>query len=144
MVKFFSKEQEQEIIKAIRAVEKKTSGEIRVHLQKKCKGDVMEKAKEVFFKLKMHETALRNGVIFFVVPRDHKFALLGDAGLDEVVPDTFWEQTKEELKAYFKRQEFTEGLVYGIQKVGDYLATYFPYQQDDENELPDEISYDEE
>lgn len=141
MIKFFSKEEEQAIIEAIKAVENKTSGEIRVHLQKTCKLPVLEEGKKVFLKLGMQKTERRNGVLFFIVPKEHKFAILGDKGLDDVVPEAFWEEVRNEMRSFFKNEEYGKGLVAAIHKVGNYLTEFFPVQEDDENELSDEISY---
>lgn len=141
MVKFFSEEEEKQIIEAIKAVENKTSGEVRVHLQRSLKKPVLESAKDVFFKLGMQKTEQRNGVLFFIVPKAHKFAILGDKGLDDVVPETFWEEVRNDMRGFFKDGKFGDGLVHAIHKVGNYLTSHFPVQEDDENELPDEISY---
>ncbi len=142
MIRFFSKEEEKEIIAAIQAIEKKTSGEIRVHLQKTCDGPALEVAKKVFFELEMQKTARRNGVLFFIAPKEHKFAILGDSGLDEVVPESFWEEARNLMQEHFRKGEFAIGITKAIHMVGNYLTQFFPVQEDDENELSDDISYD--
>jgi uncharacterized membrane protein len=138
---FFSKKDQQLIIQAIQDAEKNTSGEIRVHLEAKCRGDVMDRAAFIFEKLKMHETELRNGVLFYLALDNQKFAILGDAGINEVTPDDFWDEIKDEMLTLFKESKFREGLVRGIGMAGDALKNYFPYQSDDVNELSDEISF---
>ncbi len=137
---FLTAAQEQEIIEAIRVAEKNTSGEIRVHLEKSTQKDTLERAKEVFLFLKMNETALHNGVLFYVAVQDKKFAVLGDKGINKVVPTTFWNSVKDIVLEKFKEQNFTEGLTLGILETGAKLKQYFPYQNDDKNELPDTIS----
>ncbi len=138
--KFFSKDEQKKVVEAIKQAEKETSGEIRVHLESKCKGDALERAVKMFGKLKMHKTELRNGVIIYLAVQDRKFAIFGDKGINEVVPENFWEDVKEVMKAYFIKSEFVEGLTRGIAMIGEKLKEFFPYQQDDVNELSDEIS----
>ena len=118
-----------------------TSGEIRVHIDSKCKGDVMERALKVFGKLKIHETELRNGVLFYLAVKNRKFAVIGDEGINEVVPADFWEDIKADMLDAFREEKFTDGLIDGITKTGIYLKKHFPYQTDDVNELSDEISF---
>jgi len=140
-VDHFTKEQQKQIVEAIKQAEHNTSGEIRVHIEKKCKKDVLDRAVDVFAMLKMHKTELRNGVLFYLSIEDHKFAILGDAGINAKVPEIFWESVKEAVLEQFKSGNQTEGLVKGILMAGEKLRTYFPYQQDDVNELSDEISF---
>ena len=120
---------------------RRLAAEIRVHIEKKCKEDVLDRAAYVFEQLEMHETEARNGVLFYLAVKDHKFAILGDAGINEKVPDDFWTQIKEGMLAKFQKDEFTNGLSEGIIKAGEQLKTHFPYQSDDVNELSDEISF---
>lgn len=138
---FFTKEQEQQIIQAIASAEKNTSGEIRVHMEANCKGDVMDRAAFLFAKLEMQKTKLRNGVLFYLAVNDKKFAILGDAGINSIVPENFWEQIKETMQSLFVEGKFSEGLAKGIEMAGEQLEKHFPYQKDDVNELSDEISY---
>ncbi len=136
-------EEEQEEVKlAIQAAEFNTSGEIRVFVEAKCKEtEVMDRAVYHFNKLKMHETALRNGVLIYLAIEDRKFAIIGDSGINEKIPDNFWESTKDIMVAHFKKSEMAEGLKQGIAKVGEQLKQFFPYDKDDKNELPDEIAF---
>ena len=138
---FFTKEQKIEIVNAIKQAELNTSGEIRVHIEKSCKGDVLDRAAFIFDKLNMQKTEQRNGVIFYLAIQNKKFAILGDAGINEKVPADFWENIKTTMLGLFKEQKFSEGLVKGITMAGEQLKTHFPYQSDDVNELPDEISF---
>ena len=138
--KFLNEKEEKSILEAIKIAETNTSGEIRVHLEFECKGDVMERAQKVFTKLKMHKTELRNGVLFYVATESHHFAILGDNGIDEKVPASFWNETKELVISHLKNGERASGLEAGILKAGEQLKTFFPYQSDDKNELSDEIS----
>ena len=139
---FFTDVQQQQIILAIQQAEKKTSGEVKVHIEKTCPvKDVMERAKEVFLFLHLHETAQRNGVLFYLAHEDRKFAVLGDKGINEKVPADFWNSTKDLLREYFAKGQFTEGLSKGIEEAGIQLKTHFPYNADDINELPDDISF---
>ena len=136
----FSEEDEQAIVEAVKQAELNTSGEIRVHLENNCKKEVLARAASVFSKLKMHETIARNGVLIYLAVKDHKFAIIGDKGIDEVVPENFWGSTKDIMQQHFRNGEFKTGLVKGITEAGRQLKSHFPYQSDDVNELPDEIS----
>ncbi|MCE7061817.1 TPM domain-containing protein [Dyadobacter sp. CY343] len=139
---FFTEEQQQLIIQSIQKAEKQTSGEVKVHIEKKCPSpDVMERAKEVFFKLNLHQTAQRNGVLFYLAYEDRKFAVLGDKGIDEKVGADFWQTTKDHLRSHFSKGEYLEGLCRGIDEAGLQLKSHFPYHSDDINELPDDISF---
>ncbi len=138
---FLGKKNEKLIMEAIARAEGRTSGEIRVHLEDKCSEDVLDRAAWLFTKLKMHETKDRNGVLIYLSVNDHKFAIIGDAGINKVVPEGFWNEIKELMIGRFKTGEFTDGLIRGIELSGQQLKQYFPTQADDVNELSDEISY---
>lgn len=126
---------------AIKEAELHTSGEIRVHIENTCKKEVLDRAVEVFDMLHMQKTQLRNGVLFYLAIKDHKFAILGDAGINKVVPENFWDQIKETCIGHFRQGQFAEGLVMGIGMAGQQLKAHFPYQSDDVNELSDDISF---
>lgn len=138
---FFTKEQKVQIRDAIARAELNTSGEIRLHVDNRCKIDVLDCAAGWFEKLKMHKTEQRNGVLFYLAVKDHKFAIIGDAGINAVTPDNFWDNIKEEVLAHFREDQFAEGLIRGIDMAGEQLKAHFPYQSDDQNELPDDISF---
>jgi len=139
--KFFTSDQKQQIISAIKDAELNTSGEIRVHIENRCKKEVLDRAAAVFATLKMHKTKLRNGVLFYLAIKDQKFAILGDGGINAVIPDDFWDKIKEMMQHKFKEGEFTVGLSSGIKMAGEQLKAHFPYQSDDINELDDDISF---
>lgn len=139
---FFSSEEKKRITDAIAEAEKNTSGEIRLHAEGYCKIDVLDRAAYVFKKLGMHETEQRNGVLFYLAVHDHKFAILGDAGINRVVPADFWNGIKETMLGYFKEGKFTDGLTKGILMAGEQLKANFPYHKDDVDELTNEISFD--
>ena len=138
--KFFSKAEKEKIIQAIKEAENETSGEIRLHLESRCKGDPLERAVKVFEKLKIHETRLRNGTLIFIAVDDRKFAIFGDEGINEIVPDNFWDDVKEEMSQFFLKKQFADGISRGVFLIGEKLKDFFPYQDDDVNELPDDIS----
>ncbi|WP_313385402.1 TPM domain-containing protein [Chishuiella sp.] len=139
--KFLSSKDENRIIEAIQKAEKNTSGEIRIHIEFESSSDHFQKALEVFETLEMHKTKDRNGVLFHVSPSDHFFTIIGDEGIHNVTPDDFWDEIKEEVILYFRKEDYVKGLCQGVKKTGKALKKYFPYQEDDVNELPDEISY---
>jgi uncharacterized membrane protein len=138
---FFSRSHQDEIMKAISEAEHDTSGEIRVHIETSCKEDVLDRAANLFRKLKMDRTQLRNGVLIYLAVKDRKFAIIGDQGINKVVPPDFWNTTKEEMQQYFREEKFTAGIVHGILQTGHHLKKFFPHQKDDVNELSDEISF---
>ena len=138
---FLGKENEKLIVEAIARAEANTSGEIRVHIESKCKGEVLDRAAWLFKKLGMQATAARNGVLIYLSVNDKKFAIIGDSGINKVVPVGFWDEIKAIMVYHFKLGEFAIGLVKGIEMSGQQLKQYFPHQADDVNELSDEISY---
>jgi uncharacterized membrane protein len=138
--KFLTSKQEAEIVEAIRIAEENTSGEIRVHIEEKSEKPSIERAKEVFNTLEMFKTEARNGVLFYINVSGNQFAIIGDEGIDKVVPTDFWESTKDIVLNNFAEKKYKKGLVEGIKKAGEQLKHYFPYQSDDTNELPNEIS----
>ena len=137
----FSEEAHQQIVNAIEAAELNTSGEIRVHIENKCKIEVLDRAAYIFKYLEMHKTALRNGVLFYLSVNDKKFAVIGDAGINKKVPADFWNEVKDVVVRNFKQEKFTEGLIEGIQLAGLQLKEHFPYQSNDKNELRNEVSF---
>lgn len=137
---FLTKEQEQTLIEAIKIAEKDTSGEVRVHIEKTSEKSAMDRALDVFYDLKMNETALRNGVLLYVGTESKQFAIIGDEGIHNKVTDSFWNATKDIVIKHFAKKEFAKGLELAILDVGQKLKTFFPYQSDDKNELSDEIS----
>ena len=140
-VNFFTKEQKELITSAVKEAELNTSGEIRVHLDNRCREDVMDRAAWWFAKLEMHKTEQRNGVLFYLAVRDRKFAILGDAGINAVTPENFWDGIKEKMAEQFAAGDFSGGLREGILQAGEALKSHFPHQADDINELPDDISF---
>ena len=144
MNKPFSTAEQQRIVEAIQEAEKATSGEIRVHVEPHCAGnDPVARAVAVFATLGMRQTKLQNGVLFYLAFADRKCAVLGDKGIDAVVPAGFWEQTKEMMRSQFLTGNYVGGLQQGIAQAGRQLKQYFPYDgATDTNELPDDISFD--
>jgi uncharacterized membrane protein len=140
--RFFTEAEKIQIQEAIRKAEEKTSGEIRVHIETRCKAaDVKDCAAKTFALLGMHKTQLRNGVLIYLSIDDRRFAILGDSGINAVVPPNFWEDVKDLMSGYFKQQQFAEGLKEGIARIGEKLKEYFPIMPDDVNELSNEISF---
>ena len=130
-----------QIEQAIKEAELNTSGEIRVHIESKCLQDPLQRAVYIFNYLKMFNTQARNGVLIYVAVESRKFAIIGDAGINKVVPDNFWNSIKENMGAAFSQGKYIDGLVEAIREAGVSLKRYFPYQSDDINEQPDEISF---
>jgi uncharacterized membrane protein len=137
---FLTKEEEQEIVEAIRMAEKETSGEIRVHIEKETPIDAYDRAMEVFHQLKMDQTQLKNGVLIYLAVKDKNFIICGDKGINDVVTSDFWDCTKDIMVAHFKNGNFKQGLIDGIQRAGEQLSKYFPWEHGDTDELSNEIS----
>ena len=131
-----------QVVAAIQAAERVTSGEIRVSVAAFFWGDVEKTAGKAFRRLGMEQTADRNGVLIFLVPSRKRFAILGDTGIHEKVGQAFWHDASACLSGHFRKGAFTEGLVATIGMVGERLATHFPFAGDqDRNELPDEVDF---
>ena len=137
---FLTKAEEQEIVEAIALAEKNTSGEIRVHIEENSTKPPLERAQEVFHHLKMDSTVLRNGVLFYICMQSRTFAVIGDQGINEAVETDFWNCTKDLVLSNFKEGKYKEGLVTGIARAGERLKKYFPFKDNDTNELSNEIS----
>lgn len=141
MVKFFNREEEAQIIAAIQEAELATSGEIRVHVEVGARRPALEVAKRVFRELGMEKTEDRNGVLILLAVDRREFAIVGDEGINGVVPNDFWDTERDLMAQHFKQGDFATGIEQAVQQIGSKLRQYFPYQSDDVNELPDEISY---
>ncbi len=137
----FTKAERAAIENAIGRAEQKTNGEIQVHIENHCKKDVLDRAAEVFATLKMHKTSERNGVLFYLALQDHKFAILGDSGINKVVPDNFWEEAKTLTLKWCKAGDIAKGLQEGILLAGKQLSAHFPKSDDNTNELSNDISF---
>jgi uncharacterized membrane protein len=138
---FFSLEEQDDIKQAIMNAELDTSGEIRVHIESVCRGDVLDRAAYIFKKLGMSKTAQRDGVLIYLAVRNRKFAIIGDQGIHSKVPPDFWDTIKLKMLDYFRDGKFSDGLIYAITESGIHLKQYFPHKKDDINELPDDISF---
>lgn len=138
---FFSKDEQQQIVAAISKAEKNTSGEIRVNIDNRCRGDVLDRAAEVFGKLGMDKTEQRNGVLIYLAVKDKVFAIIGDEGINRIVGNGFWNDVKDLMAAQFAQGNFCRGLIDGIGRCGEKLKFHFPIQPNDVNELSDEISF---
>lgn len=139
---FFTREEQIQIRDAIKEAEKETSGEIRIHIETKLSGNVLDRAAWIFRNIRMHETEARNGVLFYLAVQNKEFAIIGDGGINAKVPEDFWDKVKNIIQKHFRSGKYTEGIIEGILMAGKQLKEHFPYGKDDKNELPDEISFD--
>lgn len=138
----FSEVQNKEVTTAIREAEKMTSGEVRVYVELRCKYvDPMDRARELFSLLNMQRTEARNGVLVYLALNDHQFAILGDEGIHQKVGDNFWQQQAVEMRKAFRDKQYITGITAAVRSIGESLKKYFPYQSDDQNELPDDIIF---
>lgn len=138
---FLSDEQEQAVVDSITAAELKTSGEIRLHIENRCKGGAQKRAQQVFSDLKMTQTKDRNGILIYIALLDHKLCIWGDEGFHAKVGQSFWDSEMAQLVSAFKEKQFKEGLIALISKMGIKLSDLFPFQSDDTNELDNSISF---
>lgn len=138
---FLSTVEEQALIDAIGKAEDRTSGEIRVHIETKCDGDPYQRAIQIFYELKMNDTKDRNGVLIYVATDDHKMSIIGDQGINQMVPEGFWNETLQLMRMHFSAGQFSAGLTLAVEHAGEKLRTYFPYQHDDTDELSNDISF---
>jgi len=139
---FFTREEQIQIRDAIKEAESETSGEIRVHIETKLSGNVLDRAAWIFRHIRMHETESRNGVLFYLAVRNKEFAIIGDGGINSKVPENFWDKSKNIVQKQFRTGKYAEGLIEGILMAGQQLKEHFPHRKDDKNELPDDISFD--
>ncbi|AWG20118.1 MULTISPECIES: TPM domain-containing protein [Flavobacterium] len=137
---FLTSEEENAIVAAIQTAELNTSGEIRVHIEDTTDLDHYDRALAVFKLLGMDKTQQKNGVLIYLAVSDKNFVILGDEGINDIVPDDFWDNTKDIMVAQFKTGNFKQGLIDGILSAGQELKKHFPYTSDDINELSNEIS----
>jgi uncharacterized membrane protein len=137
----FTEDEQHRIQQAVTDAEKSTSGEIRVCMEKTCSDNPLDRAAKYFAQLEMHKTKLRNGVLIYVATVDRKFAIIGDAGINSVVPADFWDSTKEAMLNHFKYGNLVEGIITGVTQAGEQLKKYFPHLLNDKNELPDDIAF---
>ena len=139
--RFLTAEQQEIVVAAVRLAEKDTSGEIRIHIDGECATEPMSRAQEVFGKLGMHKTRLRNGVLIYLACNTKVFAIVGDKGINDIVPKNFWEDAASLMRMRFRKGLYTEGLSETAIMIGEKLKEHFPYEPDDINEQPDEISF---
>ena len=131
-----------DIVAAVRQAETKTSGEIRVFISHKEIEDAVAAAQKIFLHMDMHKTRHRNAVLIFVAPKAHKFAVVGDEAVHKKCGDEFWRALAAEMSGHFKKSDFTQGILYGVQKAGDLLAAHFPPRPGDPHNLPGQVQQD--
>lgn len=136
-----SAQDEVRLIKAIQLAELKTSGEVRIHIEKTCKGDPLDACKKQFAKLNMHQTKDRNGILFFLAIQSRSFAVWGDEGIHQKVSDDFWQSITDCAIGYFKQGDLVTGIEKAVDMCGEKLKLHFPIEADDKNELSNNISY---
>jgi uncharacterized membrane protein len=128
------------IVRAIKEAEAKTSGQIRIYIQRgELDGDAFDYAQRKFRALGMEQTRERNAVLIFVAPRARKFAVIGDEGVHKKCGDDFWRELVDRMRGHFQDEHFTDALVEAIEAAAQLLARHFPKTGPSPNELPDEI-----
>ena len=141
---FFSKEENDMIVRSIKDAEMQTSGEVRVFVESRCKYvEPLDRAAELFKKLKMGETQYKNGVLFYLAIKDKQLAIFADSGIHTAAGgDQHWKNVVKQILSVFSKESIVKGIVTSITAIGEALKTHFPYDKDvDKNELPDEIIF---
>lgn len=141
--KIFSEEEQQQITEAVRNAERRTSGEIRVFIESRCKYmDALDRAAELFFGLSMEKTQDRNGVLLYVAMKDRQLAVFGDENIHKKVGTDYWNREVMKLISNFNKDDFALGIRNCVTEIGEALHTHFPYNSNtDKNELPDDIVF---
>lgn len=142
-VDFFSREENEQMVNAIAEAERKTSGEIRVYIESKCRFvDPVDRAIELFQGLKMDQTAQRNAVLVYIAMKDRQLALFADKGIYEKTGKDFWNAETVKILSHFNKENYAGGISTIVTEIGDALAHHFPYDPAvDKNELPDDIVF---
>jgi len=138
---FLTAEEARRLDAAVKEAEKQTSGEIKVVLIRHCWTNIHAKAAQLFAKHGLDKTERRNCAMILLVLANREFLIYGDEGIHEKVGQGFWDDVRDAMLDKFKKDEFGEGLCIGVQRIGEKLAHYFPYQADDKEEIPDDVAY---
>jgi len=140
---FFSSEERQQVVNAIQQAEQRTSGEVRVFVESRCRYvDALDRAVEIFHNLKMEQTQDRNAVLLYVAIKDRQLAVYGDEGIHQKLGDVYWNQQVTKMIKEFNRENYAEGISKVVLNIGEALQSNFPYNKDtDKNELPDDIVF---
>lgn len=140
---FFTAAEKQQLLEAIQKAEQRTSGEVRLFIESKCRFmDPVDRAREIFWQLEMERTELRNATLVYVAVDDHQAAVFGDEGIHQKVGAEYWAQVVKEMIAEFRAGHLADGICAGVHRLGEALTNHFPYDKDtDKNELPDEIVF---
>ena len=140
---FFTDEEKQSIIDAVRNAEQRTSGEVRVFVESRCRYvNAIDRAVEIFENLQMQKTELRNATLVYVAVKDKQLAVFGDEGIHQKVGNEYWANEVVKMIHAFNRDNIAEGISRCVLNIGEALATHFPYDRStDKNELPDDIVF---
>lgn len=139
---WFTPQERERIVAAVRAAEQRTSGEIRIFIESRCSYvDPLERAAEIFFGLKMEQTEDRNAVLLYIAMKDHQLAIFGDQGIHEKVGSAFWNAEVKQICSEFQAEHIADGIVHIVTDIGEALVHHFPYHNEDRNELPDDIVF---
>jgi len=140
---FFTAEEKQQIVEAVRYAERMTSGEVRVFVESRCSYmDAIDRAQEIFGQLKMYETDDRNAVLVYVALRDKQLAVYGDEGIHKKLGNDYWNAEVKKMISSFNKENYADGIAEVVTDIGAALTTHFPFNNDtDKNELPDDIVF---
>jgi uncharacterized membrane protein len=139
----FTEKEQQQIVEAVRKAEQRTSGEVRIFIESRCRYvDALDRAAELFFNLKMDQTKDRNAVLLYIAIKDRQLAVLGDEGIHRKVGTEYWNNEVALLLRKFNKENYADGIRDCVMDISEALHRYFPYDRDtDKNELPDNIVF---
>ena len=140
MVESLDKQAKNKIIDAIRQAERRTSGEIRVHVKPKCGEDVLKEARKFFHRLRMHRTKEHNAVLIFVATESRRFAIVGDEAVHQKVGESFWNSTRDVMLSHFSKNDIVGGIVAGVRSAGEKMKAHFPEKHHHSNGLSNNVS----
>ena len=139
---FFPPQDCERIVEAIRNAERKTSGEVRVFVESRCRFvNPLNRAAEIFYGLKMEKTEHRNGVLLYIAMKDRQLAVFGDEGIHNILGDDYWNDEVKKILSHFNKENYAQGIIDVVTDIGNSLHQFFPYEDDDRNELPDDIIF---
>jgi putative membrane protein len=81
----------------------------------------------------------RNGILIFVSLAERYARIIADDGIATRVPQSEWQGAIDAVVAHMRGDRIADGFIVAIEKCGNVLATHFPANDTDRNELPDRI-----
>lgn len=124
---------------AISHLERHSSAEVRVVVEKKMQQPLAERVNQLFDELHMQNTVQKNGVLIYLSFKPHYVAIKGDENIHNYVGEDFWQAVYLIMQSHCQAGNYTQAICEAIHLVEVMLTRYFPIQPDDINELPNEV-----